>query len=92
MPSLYRCRKFVVLTSEDDVLDNPPEYIVETGIDLDEIREVSGALGDEGEIFSDRCLAHFYNGDRVMVDKPFETLFQAWQEALNTAVLLRRFG
>ena len=92
MPSLYRCRKVVLLISEDNVLDDPPEYIVEVGIDLDEIREVCEALGDEGEIFSDRCLVHFYNGDREMLDKPFDTVFKAWQEACNTAVLLRRFG
>ena len=92
MPSLYRCRKYVLLKSEDNVLENPPEYIVEAGVDLDEIREISEAINEEGAVYWGRCIVHFYNGDRVMLDMPFGAIFEAWQQASNKAVLLRRFG
>ena len=93
MPSLYRCRKVVVLKTEDEILTEPPEHIVNVAIDLDEVEEIAETLEPDGPIFEDRCSVHFKSGnDNIIAVVTFETLFKAWQEACNTAVLLRRFG
>jgi len=92
MPSLYRCRKVVVLKSEDELVEIPREFIVRTGIDFDDVVEVTETLDDDGEIFDDRCSIYFSDRDNIMAVVSFDEAFKAWQEATNTAVLLRRFG
>ena len=92
MSSIYRCQKAVILEKDHDVLDDPPQFIVECALDLDEVEEISETIDKDGALYKNRASVHFLNGQSVIVMVPFEKILAAWEEAINASVLLRRFG